>query len=397
MLHDVKNPLADWRRLLEGYFECVQRYLEKCPGEIASTIPCPGSNLRLEVGKREGMYVAYPAEGFEGDAESLADLTEADVALWRFECGRFELDLCRALGLTPLERTDCRSKLLSLIGTAGQHKSYKRVYLGYAANERDGVDVCLAAAHESQAPCCVALPAFYPACDDLLRRSNFEYIVLEDMVTLGVSGMVGKPLHFPDVAIPGAESVARAGPTLAAGMIKLDAIANTTAKTLKHVEAMRPHVAGVPPLIEKADEALANPMAAADEMRRQWPLTPEETKIRDAIIAHGGTGKGAAAALGLSEATLSRKRHIIRKKMIAAGFPGDIVFRPSAGHKVHVKKSDDTGGKRAVDYQPPADDWSEDPGTRRRLIRDYLSASPEDQEAMRRQYPDIEAEASEAE
>jgi len=81
--------------------------------------------------------------------------------------------------------------------------------------------------------------------------------------------------------------------------------------------------------------------------------------------------------------------------MIAAGFPGDIVFRPSAGHKVHVKKSDDTGGKRTVDYHPPADDWSEEPGTRRRLIRDYLSASPEDQEAMRRQYPDIEAEAGE--
>ena len=81
--------------------------------------------------------------------------------------------------------------------------------------------------------------------------------------------------------------------------------------------------------------------------------------------------------------------------MMAAGFPGDVVFRPSAGHKVHVKKLDETGGKRIVDYQPPADEWSEDPHTRRRLIRDYKSASPEDQEAMRQQYPDIEAEASE--
>jgi len=50
---------------------------------------------------------------------------------------------------------------------------------------------------------------------------------------------------------------------------------------------------------------------------------------------------------------------------------------------------------KARNDQPPADDWSEDPDTRRRLIRDYLSASPGDQEAMRQQHPDIEAEASE--
>jgi len=192
LLHDSKMAMVDWRRLLEGHFDCVQRYLEKCPGEIAGTLPCPSSGQRLHVGKREGMYIAFPEEGFESDSDSLADLTEDDVALWRLERGRFESDLSRAMGLVPLERTAGLSKLLSLIGTAGQGKSRKRVYLGYAANERAGVDVCVAVARESQCPCCVALPVFYPACDEMLRRSDFEYIVLEEAVTIGVSGMVGK-------------------------------------------------------------------------------------------------------------------------------------------------------------------------------------------------------------
>lgn len=219
LLYDTKMALSDWRRLLDGQFDRVQRYLAKCTGVIAGTIPCPDSGLRLDVVKREGIYMAYPQEYCESATEPLTALTEDDVIAWRLDRVRFERDLSQALGLVPLERTAGLSKLLSLIGTAGQGTSRKRVYLGYAANERDGVDVCMAVAHESRAPCFVALPAFYPACDDLLRRSNFEYIVLEDMVTLGISGMVGKPLHFPDVARetdPLNKSIGAAGQLVAA-------------------------------------------------------------------------------------------------------------------------------------------------------------------------------------
>ncbi|NLE66573.1 MAG: hypothetical protein GX608_04045 [Lentisphaerae bacterium] len=192
MLHDSTWALADWRRLLEDRFDCMRGYLEKCIGQIASTIPCPNTGLRLVVGRRVGMYIAFPEEGCESATEQLTNLTEEDVISWRLNLDRLELDISRALGLKPLESAMPRERWFSLIGTSGEGAGRRRVYLGYAFTERDGLEVCMAVARQSQEPSCLLLPAFFPACDELLRRFGIEHVVLEEAVSIGPDGLVGK-------------------------------------------------------------------------------------------------------------------------------------------------------------------------------------------------------------
>ena len=87
------------------------------------------------------------------------------------------------------------------------------------------------------------------------------------------------------VAKPGAESVVRDDPIFATGMTKLAAIADATAKTLKHVEAMRPHVEGMPLLVEKVD-AMNDTLVKVDKGVKMISVIPiilaeNEKNIRD--------------------------------------------------------------------------------------------------------------------
>ena len=109
-------------------------------------------------------------------------------------------------------------------------------------------------------------------------------------------------------------------------------IYKNTKETGKTIEECKPHLKSIPAYVEKANEALANPLTAADDARRQMPLTRPEHEIRDAIIQYGSQ-KQAAIALKLSEASVSRASKEIRRKMRAAGFSDSIVFRPSKGFK----------------------------------------------------------------
>jgi hypothetical protein len=168
------------------------------------------------------------------------------------------------------------------------------------------------------------------------------------------------------------------------------------AAILQHLVAMRPHVEGVPPLVERATEALAEPLAAADEARRQMPLSREEHEIRDAVAKHG-TQKTAAEALGMSEATVSRRMAEIRRKMKDAGFPEPIVFRPSSSYRQHVRSPDRAGMDDEVDIEVPALDWRDDPVAMEGMVRFYVSPNRSETERaeMRQAYPDIEAEGEE--
>lgn len=197
MLHGSKWALSDWRRLLENRFDAVRRFLVKCPGEIAGSIPSPDGALRLDVFPRGAGYEALPQEHCESAIEPMEGLTEADVILWRLDWQLFENTLSRALGLKPVECPTHAGARHSLLGTVGQGTARRRVYLGYAWNEPGGLELCLAVARDCADPCVMALPAFFPACDEYLRQSSRGYLVLEESVSLGASGMVCRPDQMP--------------------------------------------------------------------------------------------------------------------------------------------------------------------------------------------------------
>lgn len=165
---------------------------------------------------------------------------------------------------------------------------------------------------------------------------------------------------------------------------RLDAIASTTTRTDKTIARMVPHLEGVPPLVQKAAEALVDPVRAADELRRTINLTPLEIKVREAFLLHG-TGKRVATVLGLSPAMVSRRKAAIIRKFMAAGIPAGVVFnqRPSVVFRV--------GPDGPI--APPEEDWREDPDARHQTINRFLAASPEEKDAYRKAYPDIDAEA----
>lgn len=191
-LHEAKMPLADWQRLLASDFGRVRTFLTECPGEIAGTIPCPRSGQRLHVAERRGMYLAFPEEGFEGDSAQLANLKLADVILWRLDRPGLEQGLCGVLDLAPTGGGDYGGDGARLLGTLGCGESRKCVFLGFAADEAAALGFCMGVAQANRRQCCVVLPAFFPRCDEFLRRYEHDMIVLDEVAAFGDGGLVGK-------------------------------------------------------------------------------------------------------------------------------------------------------------------------------------------------------------
>jgi len=365
---------AEWKRYFDGFYP-TDFPLVPIVGARAEFIHCPETEIPLNIHQnKNGTFSALPPAGSELDSR-FDGLTIDDLRLYRLDWPA----LCREVALNFELAGQIRDMPdLPLFWRLGDLHANSHHYAYFLAVIREDPDVdVVIAALKSNLTARLLVPSLSDPAFHRLTEAKIIFHVLAD----------GMNPHFPDVATSITESD-REEPTLAVGIKKMNAIEDKMDRVLKHV-------AGVPPLVEKAAEALANPIAAADELRRQWPLTSEETKIRDAIIAHGGTGKGAANALGLSEATVSRARSTIRRKMKTAGFPDDIIFRPAAGHKVHVGKPDKPGEQPTISYEAPSEDWQYDTDTRNKIIRDYVAASPADKAVMRQHYPDIEAEAAE--
>jgi hypothetical protein len=191
-LHTARLPLADWRRHCTDEFAHVQRWLRCCPGEIATTVPCPKSGQRLQVAARGRRYVAFPTEGFEGDAAACDYLPAAEVAVWCLDRQTFEAALGRALDVLPPAGREAAAGKLILLGNQGLGVSRKPVYLGYAAHEQEALGICVALARANRTSCSLALPVFYPQCDEYLRRTGHDYIVLAEAVSLTPAGMVAQ-------------------------------------------------------------------------------------------------------------------------------------------------------------------------------------------------------------
>jgi len=165
---------------------------------------------------------------------------------------------------------------------------------------------------------------------------------------------------------------------------RLDGIEAATKRTEQTMAKIAPTLMGVPQMVKWASDASHAPIQAADEVRRVVNLTPEEVIVRDAFLKYG-EGKRVANALGLSPATVSRRKKSIIAKFAALGIPRDAIFnrRPSLETQRH---SDG-------DMLDPSSDWREDFDGRIRTIQSYLAASPEVQTQYRDRYQDIAAEA----
>jgi hypothetical protein len=188
-LRDARLPLADWRRHFKDDFVAVQSWLRPCPGEIAVTVPCPKSGQRLQVASRARRYVAFPIEGFEGDAASCDQLSAAEVAVWCLDREALEAALGRALDVLPPPGREASSGNLVLLGLLGSGASRKPVYFGYAAHEQEGLSLCVAVARTERASCSMVLPSYYPVCAEYLRKNELDYIVLAEAVTLDATGI----------------------------------------------------------------------------------------------------------------------------------------------------------------------------------------------------------------
>ncbi len=200
LLHDGKLPIADWRRHLDGEFGRVRPFLAECAGEIAGSIPCPRSGQRLHVAERGRRYVAFPEEGFEGDSVQVTNLKRSDVVLWRLNRDQLEQGLCGALDLAPVTGGEYGGDGTRLIGTIGGGETRKRVYLAYAGAEDVAMRLCVVVAQANRQRCCLVLPAFFPRCDDYLRRCEHDMIVLEEAAVFTDGGLVAKHREtLPDV------------------------------------------------------------------------------------------------------------------------------------------------------------------------------------------------------
>ena len=191
-LHEAKLPSADWRRHLVADFEHVRPFLAECSGEVASTLPCPRSGQRLMVSRRGQRFDAYPEASHEADCSPLKGLCLADVVLWRLNRTAFENAVCHALDLTPVTPTDALGDGVGLIGCVGSGEARKRVYLGYAPDERAGMAFCIDVVQQNRQRCCAVLPIFFPRCEEYLRRCEHDMIVLEEVAAFADTGLVAK-------------------------------------------------------------------------------------------------------------------------------------------------------------------------------------------------------------
>ncbi len=97
-LRDSKLCMVDWCQAFGWELRRVEPLLVKCIGELTKTYPDPDTGLRLQVGRRDDFFIAFPTGDFDCDAEDQR-LTERDVQLWRLDWVKVEAEFGEGLGL----------------------------------------------------------------------------------------------------------------------------------------------------------------------------------------------------------------------------------------------------------------------------------------------------------
>ncbi len=93
--------LADWENICGLEFGRIRSMLVKCIGELTKSYPAPGSWLRLEVGRRDDCFIAFPTGDFDADADDMR-LTEQDVQMWRLDWAQVEAEFGEGLEMVKL-------------------------------------------------------------------------------------------------------------------------------------------------------------------------------------------------------------------------------------------------------------------------------------------------------
>ena len=192
LMNNSHYVLGDWRRLFGDDFKHIQPFLMECVGVIGGSIPWPEDDCRLDVVKRGDHFLGYPEDGVAQSASEIKKLKLADVVMRRLDRDVFERALCSALDLTPATTPEHVSDGARLIGTSVAGAVRKRVYMIYGGLAEDAMKLCVEVLLANRQPCCLVLPSFFPSCDEFLRRSDYDMIVLDEDVAFSKKGLVAK-------------------------------------------------------------------------------------------------------------------------------------------------------------------------------------------------------------
>lgn len=168
----------------------------------------------------------------------------------------------------------------------------------------------------------------------------------------------------------------------------------------KDVAVVHKHVQGVPLLQADLAEAKVAPDALAVEIYSRIAdiLTPNQLAIWHAIRRAGGSQKDALPSLrkaGIvkSASTLSRRVAEINDILIANNLPRCNAPTPPVRYNRSGGYENEDGKTVPEELSQPDREWSENPESRDKTIRQYLLASEQDRAVFRQMYYGIEDEA----
>lgn len=96
-----KEPLVNWRFLLEGDFDVARPFLRECVGEFARSMRDPESGQVMLLRTIRGRRMAYTDPEFEGEYHQVWDVSDSEVQLWRLDAGALAAALGAAIGVEP--------------------------------------------------------------------------------------------------------------------------------------------------------------------------------------------------------------------------------------------------------------------------------------------------------
>ncbi len=179
---------------------------------------------------------------------------------------------------------------------------------------------------------------------------------------------------------------------------KLDTLNEVGAKTLAVVQAMEPHVKGVPTLVKKADETQREAVERIERFRQHNLHNDRERAVWDGLTGKK-MGKDIAAAQGCSPATITLTKKAIEKRCKELEIPIPWRGRDGRppGYTAHASARDADTPTAPVNSDSVSAlpiDWRKDLEDKKDLLDAYDKASDTNKEAYRTTYPDIENESA---
>lgn len=234
---EAERTLTEWTRHFAG-FQPADFPLIKIVGSRADFIRCPDTEIPLEIfANVDGSFSARPPPDKELDTR-FDGLTIEDLRLYRLDWPALCREVAHDFGLAGMIRDMPDLPWFWRIGDLQTVAVFYPYFLAVIREDPDADIVGKALKSKPEAR--LIVPNLSDVAYNRLAELNIRFHVLAE----------GTPPQFPDVAKPStASALAPSGNETPLKLAKkLEEIADTTAKTLKQVEIMRPHIKGAPTL-----------------------------------------------------------------------------------------------------------------------------------------------------